>query len=102
MTMAELLGLGCPPLPEGRFYRLRDGGWHFELEIRQERKKFGSRRIASRVVHREWRDTDGNWIDLSAPDAIANTALKMLDALKDDNERYAWNRGMRSYLGDHK
>ncbi|WP_346921917.1 hypothetical protein [Glutamicibacter creatinolyticus] len=81
---------GLPELPEGHFWRLKEGEYcTVRLSIRKKRKHFGSKSIISMRVYHNW---DGKNMEYRSPalvegladenltpDAIRNTAEHLLE-----------------------
>lgn len=65
MTMADLIALGAPRLPRGRFYRIRrDAMGQGVVQIREDRRRFGSRLIMRDYLRPEpYQDADGALVD---------------------------------------
>ena len=108
--MEQLLAIGCPPLTDGCFYRLKyDGVALYELQIRQERKRFGSRYIDSvhifsgRKVWNDENESEWHWAEWeSAEQAIKARAEVLVEQIKDTQVSRTWHQQMHDLLGDHK
>lgn len=82
-----------PQLPEGLFWRLRSDGWGFMVvEIRKDRRWFGSRVLEYSMV-------------LANPpvqEAIRETAEWVLEKYEKRSERVAFLNEFREYEGDYR
>jgi hypothetical protein len=93
MSMAELVEAGAPELPEGWFYRVKDDGMGFlEVEVRERRKRFGSRVLSTAIVRED--DPNGR----RAVVAACHRAVSHLDANREHARRL---RQASLFLGDH-
>ncbi|MEV4037706.1 hypothetical protein [Streptomyces umbrinus] len=92
--MADLVAAGAPELPEGYFYRVRETSIDsLKVEIRQQRKRFGSRLIRETYVLHERYDT--------APEAVVDACRRVHENWGlADAERAAY-RAATAFLGDH-
>ncbi|MFB7479543.1 hypothetical protein ACFUEM_08665 [Streptomyces anulatus] len=91
--MAELVAAGAPELPSGWFYRVQSDGMGFlEVEIRQHRKRFGSRLLSSAYVR------EGEPNGRRAVAAACRAALREIDARGEHARRL---RQASLFLGDH-
>ncbi len=105
MTMAQLLALGCPPLPDGMFYRIRSSSYFFWLELRRDNKRFGSRWLAEEMIRQRypfWTDDDVEYRDVTHEEAIRITAGQLLKNREKELVRYAWKNEVRALIGDHR
>jgi hypothetical protein len=93
MSMADLVAAGAPELPEGWFYRIKDDSMGcLEVEVRERRKRFGSRRLSAALVRED--EPNGQRAVVSA----CRNAVRHLEAQKDHARRY---RQASLFLGDH-
>ncbi|MFF6928335.1 hypothetical protein [Streptomyces californicus] len=91
--MADLVAAGAPELPSGWFYRVKSDGLGFlEVEIRQHRKRFGSRLLASAYVRED--EPNGR----RAVGAACRAALRTIHA---EGEHARRLRQASLLLGDH-
>lgn len=94
MSMADLVEAGAPELPEGWFYRIEDTGVvGLQVEIRQQRKRFGSRVLESTFVL-EYKFPD-------AQSAIIDACARAYERLQGQDEARARYRALLPYVGDH-
>ncbi|KUF18847.1 hypothetical protein [Streptomyces silvensis] len=93
MSMADLVVAGAPELPEGWFYRVvSDGFFGLKVEVRERRKRFGSRVINYAYVRTD--EPDG----LTAVVASCRHAVKRID---EADREWRNRRDAAKYLGDH-
>jgi hypothetical protein len=93
MSMAQLVAAGAPELPEGWFYRVgSDGFGGLEVEVRERRKRFGSRQHSRALVRED--EPDG----LTAVVAACRHAVRLMEVEIELRRRL---RGAAEYLGDH-
>ncbi|MGI5404152.1 hypothetical protein ACQEVG_32820 [Streptomyces sp. CA-135486] len=94
MSMAQLVAAGAPELPEGWFYRVREDrfGWP-EVEIREQRKRFGSRQLTYALVRFEEHE--------NGEAAVVAACVKACARLQEDDEHRRKMRGALSFIGDH-
>ncbi|MDX2575917.1 hypothetical protein PV332_10535 [Streptomyces scabiei] len=94
MSMRDLVEAGAPELPEGWFYRIRSDrfGWP-EVEIRQPRKRFGSRTVSYALVRTEQHD-DGM-------SAVVAACVKAYIRMEEDDEHFRKQREALAFSGDH-
>lgn len=94
MSMADLVAAGAPELPEGWFYRVTTDriGWP-EVQIREPRKRFGSRSVSYAVVRTE-EHTEGK-------SAVVAACVKAWERLEMGNEHQRKMRAVLALDGDH-
>ncbi|GAA0641436.1 hypothetical protein GCM10009548_02040 [Streptomyces malaysiensis subsp. malaysiensis] len=94
MTMEQLVLAGAPELPEGWFYRVREDrfGWP-EVEIREHRRRFGSRQHTYALVRLD--DYE------NVHDAVVAACVTAREKLHVDFELREKFRALGSYIGDH-
>lgn len=75
MTAADLIGLGCPSLPAGHFYRVGDTMNGYLVQIRTD-TWYGSKRVSAAHVDRYTDPDTGKLYDepISLEDAIVVAA----------------------------
>lgn len=92
MSMADLVAAGAPGLPEGWFYRVCSNGFCLEVEVREWRKRFGSRQHSYALV----RD--------HGPDGLENVvraACQAVSRIEEEDEFWRRRRDAAQFLGDH-
>ncbi|MEU1074319.1 MULTISPECIES: hypothetical protein [unclassified Streptomyces] len=90
--MAELVAAGAPELPDGWFYRVCSNGFCLEVQIRERRKRFGSRLHETAYVRE---DADDGLMAVVGACCLAMVLLE---------ESATYRRRARSalqYVGDH-
>ncbi|MEU1200142.1 hypothetical protein ABZ446_28505 [Streptomyces sp. NPDC005813] len=93
MSMAQLVAAGAPELPAGWFYRVTSDGFiGLKVEVRERRKRFGSRVIDYAYVRSD--EPDG----LTAIVASCRHAVKRID---EADEELRNRRDAAQYIGDH-
>jgi hypothetical protein len=93
MSMAQLVEAGAPELPDGWFYRVvPDGFVGLKVEVRERRKRFGSRVVDYAYVRSD--EPDG----LTAIVASCCHAVKRIDEADQDRRN---RRDASKYIGDH-
>jgi hypothetical protein len=94
MSMAELVAAGAPELPEGWFYRVADTHTvGLKVEIREQRKRFGSRELSSMYVYEE-RHSD----PLSA---VVEACTRAYTLVQDQDIARARFDALLPFIGDH-
>ncbi|MFF9525388.1 hypothetical protein ACF1DV_25915 [Streptomyces achromogenes] len=92
--MADLVAAGAPELPEGWFYRVRADrfGWP-EVQIREPRKRFGSRGHTYALVR-----VNEHPDELSA---VVAACVKAVARMREDDEHRRRLRAAMEFVGDH-
>lgn len=94
MSMAELVAAGAPELPEGWFYRIEDTGVvGLQVEIRQQRKRFGSH-LLERAFVLEYKFSD-------AQSAVVDACTRAYERLQGRDAARARYRALLLFVGDH-
>ncbi|MFD9205946.1 hypothetical protein ACFVZM_06660 [Streptomyces sioyaensis] len=92
MTMEELVHAGAPELPAGWFYRVTSNGFCFEVQVREWRRRFGSRQHGYALVRSD--EVDG----LTAIVAACRHAVRRME---EEDEHWRKRRDVAKYLGDY-
>jgi hypothetical protein len=91
--MSQLVWAGAPELPDGWFYRVvSDGFVGLKVEVRERRKRFGSRVVDYSYVRSD--EPDG----LTAIVASCRHAVKKID---EADQLWRNRRDAAKYIGDH-
>jgi hypothetical protein len=94
MSMAQLVAAGAPELPEGWFYRVRESSLFWpEVEIREQRKRFGSRLIVGVWVAGDHFD------DMGA--AVVEACGRAYESAEERATSHAKYAALLKYYGDH-
>jgi hypothetical protein len=92
--MRELVDAGAPELPDGWFYRVADTRLiGLVVEIREQRKHFGSRELEHAYVHERNHD--------DAESAIVDACNRAYARLQGQVEARARFCALLPFLGDH-
>lgn len=93
MSMSALVAAGAPELPEGWFYRVSSDGFvGLKVEVRERRKRFGSRAVDYAYVRSD--EPDG----LTAIVASCCHVVKRIDEADQDRRN---RRNAAKFIGDH-
>lgn len=103
MTMAELLSIGAPELPEGYYYRVRSNGWGYIFVAIRKERKWLDKTIHETMGLQDSYDEVGLPIKLSPKASIskaANAAHKHVFETRISTR--TWWDEFREFEGDHK
>ncbi|MFB7919382.1 hypothetical protein [Streptomyces sp. NPDC056061] len=93
MSMAELVAAGAPELPEGWFYRVKDDGMgYLEVEVRERRKRFGSRLLITALVRED---------EPNGRRAVAVACCRAVARIDEEREHARRLRQASQLIGDH-
>lgn len=90
--MAELVAAGAPALPDGWFYRVCDSGFALKVEVRERRKRFGSRAHSYAYV----RDDENSGLT-----AVVRSCQHAVKTLQEERALRQNTMNAAMYLGDH-
>ncbi|MFJ3588604.1 hypothetical protein ACIQUY_04850 [Streptomyces sp. NPDC090231] len=95
MSMADLVALGAPELPEGHFYRIRPS--HITeglfVDVRRQRRFFGSVELAGTVVYPSSYSNGG--------EAIVHGCHRAFQKWQETDAARALVREANEFVGDH-
>lgn len=92
MSMAQLVAAGAPELPAGYFYRVRSNGFCLEVQVRERRKRFGSRQHSYALVRSD--EPDGLT-------AIAGACQHAVRRMEQEDAYWRSRRYAGQFIGDH-